>query len=71
MFELFDVQELVRCDEGLTKVHQCLKGTDIKNACVAGAFPSGLSPLSLRVKEVKYAIDHGADEIDMVISPFW
>lgn len=49
-------------------VHQALKGTDIKTACVAGAFPSGQSPLPVRVDEVKYAVDHGADEIDMVIS---
>jgi len=49
-------------------VHHYLKGTDIKTACVAGAFPSGQSPLPIRIEEVKYAIDHGADEIDMVIS---
>ena len=49
-------------------VHHALKGTDIKTACVAGAFPSGQSPISLRVQEVKYAVDHGANEIDMVIS---
>jgi len=49
-------------------VHQALKGTDIKTACVAGAFPSGQSPLLIRIDEVKYAVDHGADEIDMVIS---
>lgn len=49
-------------------VHHALKGSDIKTACVAGAFPSGQSPLNIRVDEVRYAIDHGADEIDMVIS---
>jgi deoxyribose-phosphate aldolase len=49
-------------------VHHALKGTDIKTACVAGAFPSGQSPLTVRIDEVKYAVDHGADEIDMVIS---
>jgi deoxyribose-phosphate aldolase len=48
--------------------HQALKRTDIKTACVAGAFPSGQSPLPIRIDEVKYAVDHGADEIDMVIS---
>jgi deoxyribose-phosphate aldolase len=45
-----------------------LKETGINVACVAGAFPSGQSPLSVRVAEVKYAIEQGADEIDMVIS---
>jgi len=49
-------------------VHHALKGSDIKTACVAGAFPSGQSPLPVRIDEVKYAVDHGADEIDMVIS---
>jgi len=49
-------------------VHHSLKGTDIKTACVAGAFPSGQTPLPVRIDEVKYAVDHGADEIDMVIS---
>ncbi len=45
-----------------------LKGSNIKTACVAGAFPSGQSPLSVRIEEVKQAVADGADEIDMVIS---
>jgi deoxyribose-phosphate aldolase len=45
-----------------------LHDTSIHVACVAGAFPSGQSPLHLRVAEVKYAVEQGADEIDMVIS---
>lgn len=45
-----------------------LSTTDIKTACVAGAFPSGQSPLPLRIEEVKYAVSSGAQEIDMVIS---
>ena len=49
-------------------VSESLKNTDIKTACVAGAFPSGQSPLSIRLEEVKYAVENGADEIDMVIS---
>lgn len=49
-------------------VHNELKGTSVKTASVAGAFPSGLSPLTIRIEEVNYAIDQGADEIDMVIS---
>ncbi len=49
-------------------VSQQLKGTGIKTACVAGAFPSGQSPLGLRVEEVAYAVQFGANEIDMVIS---
>jgi deoxyribose-phosphate aldolase len=45
-----------------------LKGTGILVATVAGAFPSGQSPLALRLEEVRYSINEGADEIDMVIS---
>lgn len=45
-----------------------LAGTPIKIASVAGAFPSGQSPLTIRLEEAKFALDHGADEIDMVIS---
>jgi deoxyribose-phosphate aldolase len=35
---------------------------------VATAFPSGQSPLALRLEEVKTAVSDGADEIDMVIN---
>jgi deoxyribose-phosphate aldolase len=45
-----------------------LEGSGIRVAAVAGAFPSGQSPLHLRVSETLFAIDEGADEIDMVIS---
>ncbi len=45
-----------------------LDGSGINTACVAGAFPSGHSPLDLRIAEVAYAIAEGAGEIDMVIS---
>jgi len=47
---------------------QLLKGTDIKVASVAGAFPAGQSPIEIKVAEVEYAVTQGADEIDMVIS---
>jgi deoxyribose-phosphate aldolase len=49
-------------------VHQSLLNTGIKTACVAGGFPSGQSPLRVRLDEVKFAIDQGAEEIDMVLS---
>jgi len=48
--------------------HALLAGTGIKVASVATAFPSGQSPLELRVEEVRQVIDEGADEVDMVIS---
>lgn len=45
-----------------------LKGTGVHVASVAGAFPSGQLPIHLKVAEVEYAVEQGADEIDMVIS---
>jgi deoxyribose-phosphate aldolase len=49
-------------------VNKELDGTGIKTASVAGAFPSGQSPLEIRVAEVEWAVKQGADDIDMVIS---
>jgi deoxyribose-phosphate aldolase len=48
--------------------HKALKGTGVRVASVATGFPSGLTPLKLRLKEIKMAVNDGADEIDMVIS---
>ncbi len=45
-----------------------LAGAEIKVASVATAFPSGNSSLEIKLNDVKLAVDHGADEIDMVIS---
>ncbi len=42
--------------------------TGVQVATVACAFPSGQLPIHLKLAEVKYAVDQGADEIDMVIS---
>ncbi len=50
------------------QVSEKLKNSGIKTACVAGAFPAGQTPLFIKLLEVKYAIDEGAEEIDMVIS---
>ena len=45
-----------------------LKGTTVKIASVATAFPSGQAPLKTRLAEVRAAVADGADEIDMVIN---
>jgi deoxyribose-phosphate aldolase len=45
-----------------------LKNSAIKVASVAGSFPSGQSPIEIKVAEVEYAIAQGADEIDIGIS---
>jgi len=44
-----------------------LRGTSVRVASVATAFPSGQSPLELKLAEVRQVIDWGADEVDMVI----
>jgi deoxyribose-phosphate aldolase len=49
-------------------VSEKLKNTSINTACVAGAFPSGQSSIEIKLQEIKWAIDEGATEIDMVIS---
>lgn len=45
-----------------------LTDNGIKVVSVAGGFPSGQSPLHVKLSEVKYVIDQGTDEVDMVIS---
>ncbi len=42
--------------------------TDVRIASVATSFPSGQTPLSSRLEEVRIAVADGADEIDMVIN---
>jgi deoxyribose-phosphate aldolase len=44
-----------------------LAGTNVKVASVATAFPSGLSPLDVKLRETREAVALGAHEIDMVI----
>jgi len=45
-----------------------VKGSPVKIASVATAFPSGQAPLKTRLAEVRSAVADGADEIDMVIN---
>ena len=45
-----------------------LEGTGINVASVATAFPSGQSNLEAKISDTRYAVEQGADEIDMVIS---
>lgn len=47
---------------------QSLKGSDIQVAAVSTAFPSGMSTRKVKIEETRYAVNEGADEIDMVIS---
>lgn len=40
----------------------------VKVAAVATAFPSGQAPRDVKIRDTKFAVEQGADEIDMVIS---
>jgi deoxyribose-phosphate aldolase len=44
-----------------------VKGTGIHVASVATAFPSGRTSVEVKLADAKYAIEAGADEVDMVI----
>ena len=48
--------------------HEALQGHSIRLASVATGFPAGLIPLDLRLAEIGYAVEQGADEIDIVIT---
>ena len=45
-----------------------LLGTSVKVASVSTAFPSGQSTRAVKLADTKFAVDEGADEIDIVIS---
>ena len=47
---------------------KALEGSGIPVASVATGFPAGLMPLDLRLAEIRYAVDQGAQEIDIVIT---
>jgi deoxyribose-phosphate aldolase len=44
-----------------------LRGSGVKVASVATAFPSGQAPLDVKLREVEEVVAMGADEVDMVI----
>jgi deoxyribose-phosphate aldolase len=46
---------------------KALAGSGVPVASVATGFPAGLTPLPIRLAEIKYAVEEGADEIDIVI----
>jgi deoxyribose-phosphate aldolase len=45
-----------------------LAGTGIAIAAVSAGFPAGLSPMELRLEEIRRSVQAGATEIDIVIS---
>ena len=52
----------------LASAKDALKPTEINLAAVSTGFAAGLSPLPLRLQEIEYSVDSGANEIDIVIS---
>ena len=47
---------------------EALLGSKVKVASVATAFPSGMSTRKVKLEETRFAVNEGADEVDMVIS---
>ena len=47
---------------------KALAGSGVPVASVATGFPAGLTPLPLRLAEIRYAVEQGAGEIDIVIT---
>jgi len=47
---------------------KALVDSPVRVASVAAGFPSGQIPISLKLAEIRYAVDEGSDEIDIVIS---
>jgi deoxyribose-phosphate aldolase len=47
---------------------EALAGTTVKVAAVATGFPSGQYPRDTKLADTRFAVEEGADEIDMVIS---
>ena len=43
-------------------------GSPVKVASVSTAFPAGQAPMQVKLDDTRFAVDAGADEIDMVIS---
>ena len=55
-------------DHGRRRRSKALAGSGIPVASVATGFPAGLTPLPLRLAEIAYAVEAGAEEIDIVIT---
>ena len=51
-------------------VTEALRGSGVKTCCVVG-FPLGAMSTEAKCAETKYAVEHGAGEVDMVINIGW
>ena len=52
----------------LKVLNEKLLDSEIRKIVVAGYFPSGQNPIELKLNEIKFAIDNGASEVDIVIN---
>jgi len=52
----------------IRSAREVLQNSGIKIAITAGSFPSGQMPISIKLEEIRFALDEGADEVDVVIS---
>ncbi len=49
-------------------INDCKQGRNIKSVVVSAGFPTSQMPLEAKIEEVKYALENGADEIDICIN---
>ena len=52
----------------VSKAKEMTRNSDVKVASVSSYFPSGQAPLESKILDTQFAIDQGADEIDIVIN---
>lgn len=52
----------------VAEAKKALGSSGIRVASVATGFPSGQAPLDVKLMDTRFAVEYGADEIDMVIS---
>lgn len=52
----------------LNVLNENLLDKEIRKVVVAGYFPSGQNPIELKLNEIKFAVDNGAEEVDIVMN---
>ena len=52
----------------LKVLNESLLDKDIKKVVVAGYFPTGQNPIELKLNEIKFAVENGAQEVDIVMN---
>ncbi len=52
----------------INAINDCKQDRNIKSIVVSAGFPTSQMPLKAKIEEVKYALDNGAEEIDICIN---